>query len=136
MKRVALSLALLVVFGAALAQTRQDAVNVHIVVASGGSAYNAISPRAAEISAKNRNVTFVYVRPDDFQHFLRTVTPIDIVVCDSPEQLSGNSAFQQAAEKGANVCGGAGDCTAFVAPNVRGDRKAAVQQVFQTITQR
>jgi len=140
---IAFSIAVLFLIGPAAAQTQKDAVNVHVVVASGGSAYRAISPRAAEISAKNGNsagknivVTFVYVRPDDFQHFVRTVTPIDIVICDSAEQLNGSGSLKREAEKGVNACGGAGRCPAFIFSTLTPDRKTAIQQVFQTITQR
>jgi hypothetical protein len=145
MKRIALSFVLPIFTCAVLvSQTHQDPAKVYVVIESGGSAYKATSNRTVEISEKNRPpiaaknivVTFLHVRRDDFAHFVNTVSPIDIIVCDNTEQLSGNPSLKRAAERGVNVCGNAGKCTAFISSSVTTDRQAAVQQVFQTITQR
>src|SRR6266849_7720816 len=98
------------------------AVAVTVLLVGNGTAYHAVSPRFMALgkqtlrSPSGRSVVVlgVYVRADDMQRYVEKIRPVDIVVCDSPEQLVSLPALNAEAAKAVNVGGSGANCPAGV----------------------
>jgi hypothetical protein len=120
----------------------EKVVVVNVLLVGNGTAYQAISPRFIELGKGDLRThsglpviaQAIFVRADDMQRFVEKVRPVDIVVCDSSEQLGGLPLLKAESTKAANVCGKAANCPAVMAPWVEPQKREAVEQVFRELT--
>ena len=120
---------------------RQGRIVVNIVLVGNGTAYRILQSRFAQLGLQEIRLSSgrqvipqeVYPRADEFEKFVTTVSPVDIVVCDSPQQLANSSVLRREAGAAVNICGTAGDCPAFVPSWVPPDRLEAARRVFQAL---
>ncbi len=135
--RSVLLLALLLLCGC---RWRPGPVVVKVVMPPHGQAFHAVNEQIPEF-LKNTSwlhpiqIEEIYPQADQFVQFVTANPNIDIIVCDSPEQLDALRFMQQVPPEVMNACAGAGNCPAFVARSVQVDRIKTVKQVFYAVTE-
>ena len=119
---------------------RQEPLAIKVVLTAHGKAFRILSPRLTEAgrdlhlsSGRRIFIDEVLVRADEFEKFTTTVSPIDIVIVDSPQQLANSPALRQESDNVVNMCGKAASCPGFIPSRVPSDRREAAKQVFQAL---
>lgn len=120
-----------------------DMIDVRVVMHSKGPAFRPVNHRILDFtsrkprvsSGKRISVTEGYPGPDKFARFVEDNPSIDIVICDSPEEVAMTPFFQRAATKTVNACNNGPNCPAFILPGVPSEKREAVEQVFKAITE-
>lgn len=147
--RVFISIALSVAFGlsafvsdvVAKFSSQSEPLAINVVLPPHGIAFRNVGHRLLRYSAgrpvlsgRPIVVNEIYVRPEELQQFISRYSSIDIIVCDSPEQLENTATLRAQATALANACGSEGNCPALIPKSVSSARRDAVQQVFGAIT--
>ena len=119
---------------------RQEPLAIKVVLTAKGNAFRILSPRITDAgrdlhlpSGRRIFIDEVLVRADEFERFTTTVSPVDIVICDSPQQLAGSPALQREASAAVNMCGKSSNCPGFIPSGVASDRREGAKQVFQAL---
>ena len=119
---------------------RQEPLAIKVVLTAHGNAFRIVSPRFTDAgrdlhlsSGRRIFIDEVLVHADDFEKFTTTASPVDIVMCDSPQQLASSPALQGQSENVVNMCGKSANCSGFIPSRVPLDRREAAKQVFQAL---
>ena len=117
-------------------------VVVKVVMLPHGKAFHFVNQRVPEFLKDNPHVSWlqpiqveeIYPRADQFVQFVTANPNMDIIVCDSPEQLDALRFMQRVPPEVMNACTDAGNCPAFIARSVQEDRIKTVKRVFYAVT--
>ena len=119
---------------------RQVPLAINVVLTAKGTASRILSRRLIDTgrdlhlsSGRRIFIDEVFVRADEFEKFTTSVSPVDIVICDSPQQLASSPVLQREAAAAVNVCGKAANCPGFIPSWVPSDRREAAKQVFRAL---
>jgi hypothetical protein len=141
--KIAIALLLLLSGTLAGCERERDALVVNVVLPGNGIAFRVVGHRFAELAARKPRISSgrrivvheIYPRADKLAELISANPSIDIVICDSPEQLAAEPAFQQELADSANACGVEANCPAFIRRSLSPEKREAVQQVFRAIAE-
>ncbi len=142
MKHVHITVVLLI-FGTCIAgcDNERNAIKVTVVLPANGTAFRTVHQQFTAFtarkprSASGRRIDLIEVYPsvDKFAALVAANPSFDIIICDSPEQLT--TLAHVSAANVVNACGTRANCPAFIAPWVPPEKLEAVQQAFRAITE-